>query len=77
LFAPGLRKMGGFPGGVHAAWAAMVSRGEVGLIIAAVGLSAGLVSDAVFASIVGMVIVTTLITPPMLRSLFETKKETP
>lgn len=57
--------------------AAMVSRGEVGLIIAAVGLSAGLVSDSVFASIVGMVIVTTLITPPMLRSLFETKKETP
>ncbi len=57
--------------------AAMVSRGEVGLIIAAVGLSAGLVSDSVFASIVGMVIVTTLITPPMLRSLFEIKKETP
>jgi len=57
--------------------AAMVSRGEVGLIIAAVGLSAGLVSDSVFASIVGMVIVTTLITPPMLRSLFDTQKETP
>jgi Kef-type K+ transport system membrane component KefB len=57
--------------------AAMVSRGEVGLIIAAVGLSAGLVSDSVFASIVGMVIVTTLITPPMLRSLFESKKEMP
>ena len=55
----------------------MVSRGEVGLIIAAVGLSAGLVSDSVFASIVGMVIVTTLITPPMLRSLFDTQKETP
>ena len=32
--------------------AAMVSRGEVGLIIAAVGLSAGLVSDSVFASCV-------------------------
>jgi Kef-type K+ transport system membrane component KefB len=57
--------------------AAMVSRGEVGLIIAAVGLSAGLVSDSVFASIVGMVIVTTLITPPLLRSLFDTHKETP
>jgi Kef-type K+ transport system membrane component KefB len=56
---------------------AMVSRGEVGLIIAAVGLSAGLVSDSVFASIVGMVIVTTLITPPMLRSLFDIHKETP
>ena len=50
--------------------AGMVSRGEVGLIIAAVGLSAGLVTDAVFSSIVGMVIVTTLITPPMLRFLF-------
>lgn len=57
--------------------AGMVSRGEVGLIIAAVGLSAGLVTDAVFASIVGMVIVTTLITPPMLRALFEKSKETP
>ena len=56
--------------------AGMVSRGEVGLIIASVGLSAGLVTDAVFASIVGMVIVTTLITPPMLRALFEKSKET-
>lgn len=57
--------------------AAMISRGEVGLIIAAVGLSAGLESDSVFASIVGMVIITTLITPPILRSLFNQPKETP
>jgi Kef-type K+ transport system membrane component KefB len=57
--------------------AAMISRGEVGLIIAAVGLSAGLESDSVFASIVGMVIITTLITPPILRSLFNKPEETP
>jgi Kef-type K+ transport system membrane component KefB len=50
--------------------AGMVSRGEVGLIVASVGMASGLVTDAEFAAIVGMVIVTTLITPPMLRSLF-------
>jgi len=49
--------------------AGMVSRGEVGLIIASVGIEQGLVEQAEFSAIVGMVLVTTLITPPMLRAL--------
>jgi Kef-type K+ transport system membrane component KefB len=48
----------------------MVSRGEVGLIVAAVGLSAGLLNDDIFSSIVGMILFTTLITPPLLRWSF-------
>jgi Kef-type K+ transport system membrane component KefB len=51
--------------------AGMVSRGEVGLIVANVGVSAGLVTSAEFSAIVGMVIASTLITPPVLRWLFK------
>lgn len=50
--------------------AGLISRGEVGLIVAAVGVSEGLIGLDVFSIIVGVVIVTTLITPPILRSLF-------
>jgi len=48
----------------------MTSRGEVGLIVASVGLSTRLITDAVFASAVLMVLVTTLITPIALRALY-------
>jgi len=51
--------------------AGMISRGEVGLILASVGISNGLLSDSLFSSIVGMVLITTLITPPLLRVLFK------
>lgn len=50
--------------------AGMMSRGEVGLIVAALGISEGLLSDEVFAGVVGVVIITTLLTPPALRALF-------
>jgi Kef-type K+ transport system membrane component KefB len=50
--------------------AGMVSRGEVGLIVANVGILAGLIEESEFSAIVGMVLVTTLVTPPMLRTLF-------
>lgn len=52
----------------------MISRGEVGLIVAAVGLRAGLLNNAVFSSIVGMILITTIITPPMLRVSFNTSR---
>lgn len=56
----------------------MVSRGEVGLIVASVGLQSGLLSTELFANIIGMVLITTLITPPMLRAAFAyNKKPTP
>ena len=48
----------------------MVSRGEVGLIVATVGLQANLLNPDLYTSIVGMVLITTLITPPLLRASF-------
>lgn len=48
----------------------MMSRGEVGLIVASVGLTQGLIDRSIFAAIVGVIIVTTLITPPALRTAF-------
>ncbi|MBI5298269.1 MAG: cation:proton antiporter [Chloroflexi bacterium] len=50
--------------------AGMISRGEVGLIVASVGVHEGLVSGAEFSSIVATVLVSTLVTPPILRALF-------
>ena len=45
----------------------MMPRGEVGLIFASLGKSLGVLSDSLFSSIVIMVVVTTLITPPLLK----------
>ena len=45
----------------------MIPRGEVGLIFASVGRNLKVVDDATFSAIVIMVIVTTLITPPLLK----------
>lgn len=50
--------------------AGMISRGEVGLILASVGIAEGLINQAEFSAIVGMVLISTLITPPTLRALF-------
>jgi Kef-type K+ transport system membrane component KefB len=49
----------------------MVSRGEVGLIIANIGLSEGYLSGQMLTIIVGMILVTTLVTPPLLRLSFK------
>ena len=51
--------------------AGMVSRGEVGLILASVGMEYKLISESEFSAVIGMVLITTLITPPMLRGLFK------
>jgi Kef-type K+ transport system membrane component KefB len=48
----------------------MMSRGEVGLIVATLGVSEGLLDGQIFSGVVGVVIVTTLLTPPALRFLF-------
>ncbi|GFN31699.1 cation:proton antiporter [Paenibacillus xylaniclasticus] len=50
--------------------AGMVSRGEVALIIAASGLESQLLKTQYFTSVVLLVIVTTLVTPPLLKALF-------
>jgi Kef-type K+ transport system membrane component KefB len=48
----------------------MISRGEVGLIVASIGLRQGLINQDVFASMVMMVLLTTLVTPFLLRRVF-------
>jgi Kef-type K+ transport system membrane component KefB len=48
----------------------MISRGEVGLIVATIGLAQGLIDQSVFASMVMMVLLTTLVTPFLLRRVF-------
>lgn len=52
----------------------MISRGEVGLIVAAVELSNGFISQAVYSTMVVMVLATTLITPLLLRRVFPRKE---
>ncbi len=47
----------------------MVPRGEVGLIVASIGLSAGAVNEEEFAIVIFMVVVTTIVAPLSLRPL--------
>jgi len=49
--------------------AGMISRGEVALIIATIGLNAGLLAQEYFTSIIIAVIISTIATPPMLKIL--------
>jgi Kef-type K+ transport system membrane component KefB len=55
----------------------MMSRGEVGLIVAAVGISEGFIQPDVFSAVVGVVILTTLLTPIILRMLFSSGPKLP
>ncbi|MCL4506894.1 MAG: cation:proton antiporter [Chloroflexi bacterium] len=51
----------------------MISRGEVGLIVASIGLQQGLIDDSMFVSMVMMILLTTLLTPFLLRRVFPHK----
>lgn len=53
----------------------MVPRGEVGLIFAMVGKNLGVVSESTFSVIVIMVILTTLLTPPILTRLISKQQQ--
>lgn len=53
----------------------MISRGEVGLIVATVGLSKGLIKTDVYSIIVLTILVTTIATPLLLRIVFPQRKE--
>ena len=53
----------------------MVARGEVALIIAGIGLSAGFLSKEVFGVAVLMTLLTTMIAPPLLVAAFNKKGE--
>jgi Kef-type K+ transport system membrane component KefB len=52
----------------------MVPRGEVGLIVAGAGLLAGAIGPDLFGAAVAVSIITTLITPSMLKPLFKRQK---
>jgi monovalent cation:proton antiporter-2 (CPA2) family protein len=68
-------KVSGF--GWRSSWgigSAMVSRGEVALIIASIGLEAGLLADSMFAVLIVVVLVTTIVTPPMMKIFFSEKE---
>jgi len=45
----------------------MLPRGEVGLIFAAIGKSLDVIDDALFSAVVLMVVLTTLLAPPLLK----------
>ncbi len=53
----------------------MISRGEVGLIVAGVGLTSGVIGPSVFSIMVIMVLVTTMVTPLLLRLVFPRVEE--
>ena len=48
----------------------MVPRGEVGVVIASLGLAAGVFSARLYALIVAMSLLTSIVTPPVLSLLF-------
>jgi len=53
--------------------AGMVPRGEVALIIAGIGLTAGIIDQELFGVVILMTLITTLVAPPMLNVLLGTK----
>lgn len=48
----------------------MVPRGEVGIVVAQIGLSMGVISDRLFGVVLFMAVATTLIAPPFIKPLF-------
>ena len=50
--------------------AGMISRGEVALILAVMGLESGLLPAEYYTSMIIVIIVTTVVTPPLLKSIF-------
>ena len=48
----------------------MVPRGEVGIVVAQIGLGLGVIEQSFFASVLFMAVATTLIAPPLIKALF-------
>jgi Na+:H+ antiporter len=55
----------------------MVPRGEVGMVVAQIGLRMGVMHEAVYGIIVFMSVATTLIAPPLLKIAFRGERPTP
>lgn len=65
-------RLGGFARGeAFRLGVCMISRGEVGLIIAALGLTEGLLSEDLFETAFLVILLTTVITPPLVRWVFK------
>jgi Kef-type K+ transport system membrane component KefB len=52
----------------------MVPRGEVGIVVAGIALSAGVVSEDAYAAVLGMVLATTILSPYLIRAVFSRHK---
>jgi Kef-type K+ transport system membrane component KefB len=55
----------------------MVPRGEVGMVVAQLGLSAGVLTQRAYGAVVVMAVLTTVITPVFIRFVFETEPASP
>jgi Kef-type K+ transport system membrane component KefB len=51
----------------------MVPRGEVGMIVASIGLASGAISSELYAVVLFMVVATTVLAPPVLRKLLSSQ----
>lgn len=54
----------------------MIPRGEVGIIIAGLGLSLKVIDPAIYTVVVSMSILTTIIAPPLIKLVYPPKEET-
>ena len=54
----------------------MISRGEVGLIVAGVGMTSGALSADVYTTFIIMVAVTTIVTPIWLKKSYQREDDT-
>jgi Kef-type K+ transport system membrane component KefB len=48
----------------------MVPRGEVGMVVAQLGLAMGVIGKPVYSVVVFMAVATTIVSPPLLKSAF-------
>jgi len=54
----------------------MIPRGEVGMVVAQIGLNMGVMAHSVYGTIVFMSVATTLIAPPLLKLAFRESRDT-
>jgi len=52
----------------------MIPRGEVGIIVATIGLSSGVIQNDLYTTVVAMSLVTTLVAPPLISYAFKRKE---
>lgn len=64
----GARSMGPRP--ALAVGIGMMPRGEVGILVASIGLGLATVGDRIYGAVIGMSLITTLLAPPLLKAAF-------